>query len=178
MPSRSCRICLNVVSCPWPWFLVPMKTVALPLGANLISANSGAGPAARSIALTTARPRSAPRLRDASRREGKPATSARISARSMLFGKSPQSYVTPSAVIGESPDAQREEAPVGVERQLGLADVVARVLIGRDRLAPLALPLDGPPELARRPQHQLVLGVLPALGPEGAADVAHDDPDL
>src|SRR5207245_3223213 len=51
-------------------------------------------------------------------------------------------------------------------------------LVGQDRLAPLALPSDGPSELARRPQHQLVLGVLPALGTEGAADVAGDDPDL
>src|SRR6185503_6533300 len=32
-------------------------------------------------------------------------------------------------------------------------------------------------ELPRRPKDQPVLGILPALGAEGAADVARDDPD-
>ena len=82
---------MNVVSWPWPWFLVPMNTVALPLGAKRISANSGWAPAARSIALTTPIPRSLPRARDASRRASKPETSASFSALSMLAAKSPQS---------------------------------------------------------------------------------------
>ena len=73
--------------------------IALPPGANLISANSGAGPAAFSMALTTASPRRMPRRFEASRRAGKPATSAITSALSMLFGKSPQSYVVPSGVL-------------------------------------------------------------------------------
>jgi len=49
-----------VVSWPWPWFLVPMKMVALPLGLKRTSANSGPGEAARSMAFTTASPRSRP----------------------------------------------------------------------------------------------------------------------
>ena len=32
-----------MVSWPWPWFLVPMRRVALPLGSKRISANSGCG---------------------------------------------------------------------------------------------------------------------------------------
>ena len=91
MPSRSWRICLNVVSWPCPWFLVPMKMVALPLGMKRTSANSGPGEAARSMALTIARPRSRPRARDASRRAAKPATSASLTASSMFLAKSPQS---------------------------------------------------------------------------------------
>ena len=81
------------------------------------------------------------------------------------------------AGVGEGVDAHAQKPPVGVERELGVGDVVPRVLVGEDRLAPLARPLDGPAKLARRPQHQLVLGILPALGAEGAADVAGDDAD-
>src|SRR5207244_10912822 len=46
------------------------------------------------------------------------------------------------------------------------------------RLAPLARARDRAAQLARRPQHELVLGILPALRPEGAADVAGDHADL
>ena len=53
MPSRSFRICLNMVSWPWPWFLVPISSAAVPLGLKRISAYSGcAVPAACSMALT------------------------------------------------------------------------------------------------------------------------------
>jgi hypothetical protein len=52
------------------------------------------------------------------------------------------------------------------------------VLVGRDGVPSLALPLDGTAELPRRPEDQAVLRVLPALGPEAAADVAGDDADL
>ena len=82
------------------------------------------------------------------------------------------------ADIRERLHAQAEKAPLGVERQLREADVVAGVLVGRDRVAALARPLDGTVELARRPQHEPVLRVLPALGPEGAAHVARDHADL
>ena len=82
---------MNVVSWPWPWFLVPMNRVALPLGAKRISANSGCGPAARSMALTmreaaelaarAARPRGG-------RESGDVGELQRVS---MLFANSPQS---------------------------------------------------------------------------------------
>src|SRR5207245_9324163 len=81
------------------------------------------------------------------------------------------------ADVGERAYAEPDEPAVGVERQLGVGNVVARVLVGGNRLAPLAHPLDRAAELARGPQHQAVLGVLPALGPERAADVAGDDAD-
>ena len=75
-------------------------------------------------------------------------------------------------------DAEGEEAPPDIQGQLRLAHVVARVLVGRDRLAALARPLDGAAELSGRPQDEAVLRVLPALGPEAAPDVAGDDADL
>ena len=90
-PSRSWRICLNVVSCPWPWFLLPMNRVALPLGEKRISANSGCGPAACSIEFAMPSPRSLPRCFAASRRAAKPATSAAFSASSMIGSNSPLS---------------------------------------------------------------------------------------
>ena len=70
-----------------------------------------------------------------------------------------------------------EEPALGVERQLGVGDVVAGVLVGEDRLAALADPLDRPAQLLRGEQHEPVLGVLPALGAEAAADIAGDHPD-
>ena len=80
--------------------------------------------------------------------------------------------------VGERLHAQGEEAALGVEGQLGVAHVVARVLVGGDRLPALALPLDRPADLARGPEHEPVLGVLPALGAERPAHVARDHPDL
>jgi hypothetical protein len=47
--------------------------------------------------------------------------------------------------IGERLDAQAEELAVLVERQLGVGDVVARVLVGLDALAALTGPFDRPP---------------------------------
>ncbi len=81
------------------------------------------------------------------------------------------------ADIGEGLDPQPEEFPAGVERQLGFADVVAGMLVRLDRLAALALPFDRPAQPLRGEQHEPVLGVLPALGAEPAADIAGDDPD-
>ena len=81
------------------------------------------------------------------------------------------------AHVGQRLHAQGQEVAVRVQRQLGVGDVVARVLVGRNGLAALARPFHRAAELARRPQHQPVLGVLPALGAEGAADVAHDHAD-
>ena len=82
------------------------------------------------------------------------------------------------AQIGDGAHAQGEEASLGVEGQLRVADVVAGMLVGRNGLVTLAGPLHGAPELARGPQDEPVLGILPALGPEPAPDVARDDADL
>ena len=81
------------------------------------------------------------------------------------------------ADIGQRLDPEAEEFAVLVERQLGVADIVAGVLVGLDRLAALAGPFDRPAQFLRRQQHQPVLGILPALGAEPAADIAGDDPD-
>ena len=81
------------------------------------------------------------------------------------------------ADVGQRRHAQRQELAVGIQRQLGVGHVVARVLVGGNRLAPLAPPLHGAAELARGPQDEAMLGILPALGAEGAADVAHDHAD-
>src|SRR5438067_12091342 len=52
------------------------------------------------------------------------------------------------------------------------------MLVGLDRLAALAGPFDWPAQFLRREQHQPMLGILPALGAEPAADIAGNDPDL
>src|SRR5262249_26945194 len=77
--------------------------------------------------------------------------------------------------IGNRAQPQRLELAVGIERQLDLGDDVARMLVGEQRLAPLAGPFDGAPELARGPQHEAVLRILPALGTAAAAAVAAAD---
>ena len=55
--------------------------------------------------------------------------------------------------------AQREEAAVGVERELGSRDQVARMLIAQKRLGALAGPLDGAAQAPRRPGDERELGV-------------------
>src|SRR5215468_6716561 len=52
------------------------------------------------------------------------------------------------------------------------------MLVGLDGLAAFAGPFDWTAQFLRRKQYQPVLGVLPALGAEPAADIAGDDPDL
>ena len=73
--------------------------------------------------------------------------------------------------------AQGQKPAVGVERELRLADPVARVLVGEDRLAPLARPLHRPADPARRPEDEAVLRVLRPLRAETAAHVADDHAD-
>ena len=72
--------------------------------------------------------------------------------------------------------AQAEEAAADVERQLGLADEVATLVIGEHRLPPVARPLHGPAQPASRPRHQRVLGVAAVAGAVVTADVARDHP--
>ena len=68
--------------------------------------------------------------------------------------------------------------PVPVERQLGLADMVAIVVVAQHALAALGDPFDRPPDLARGPQCQRVFGVVPAFHAKAAADLAGDDSQL
>ena len=81
------------------------------------------------------------------------------------------------ADVGQRLDAQAKNTAVGVQSELGVADVVARMFIRQDGLAALAGPLDRASELSRCPWHQAVLGVLPTLGAETAADVVGDHAD-
>ena len=91
IPSRPETICLYMVSCPWPWDLVPMRTSAVPDGLNRISQNSRPGPAACSMELAIPSPRSLPRDLASARRASNPSMSARSRSLSMLAAKSPQS---------------------------------------------------------------------------------------
>ena len=80
--------------------------------------------------------------------------------------------------IGQRLHPEAEEFAVLVKGQLGVADIVAGVLVGLDRLAALASPFDRPAQFLRRDQHEPMLRVLPALCAEPAADIAGNDADL
>ncbi len=80
-----------MVSWPWPWVTLPENSVTAPDLSNRISAPSKPCAAARSMVLDMPSPRSLPRLRASLRRFSKPATSASLSAMSMLFSNSPLS---------------------------------------------------------------------------------------
>ena len=73
--------------------------------------------------------------------------------------------------------AQREEAAVGVERQLGVGDEVAGLVVGQHRLAPVARPLHRAAETPSRPRHQRLFRIAAVAGAVVAADVARDDAD-
>ena len=81
------------------------------------------------------------------------------------------------ADVGQRSHAQPQDAPVGVEGDLGIADVVAGVFVGQHGFAALAGPFHGPAQLARRPGNQAVFRVLPALGAKAAAHVIGDHAD-
>jgi hypothetical protein len=67
---------------------------------------------------------------------------------------------------------KREEGAVGVERQLGVHREVAALVVGEERLAPLARPLHGPAEAPRRPGDQRELRIAAIAGPEVSPHVA------
>src|SRR5207253_4636817 len=79
---------------------------------------------------------------------------------------------------GQRLNPKAEEFAVLVERQLGVADIVASVLVGLNGFTAFTRPFDRPAQFLRREQYQPMLGILPALGAEPAADIAGDDPDL
>ena len=67
---------------------------------------------------------------------------------------------------------QTEKTAVGIERQLGLGDVVAGLGVAEKRLGARARPFDRPPSELRGEQHQRHLVVDRRLHAEAAADVA------
>src|SRR5438046_1576781 len=87
-------------------------------------------------------------------------------------------FWSPGANRPSQANPEAEEFALLVKRQLGVADIVAGVLVGLDRLAALAGPFDWPAQFLRREQHQPMLRILPALGAEPAADITGNDPDL
>ena len=66
--------------------------------------------------------------------------------------------------------------PVGIHRQLALADGAARVVRGDLVLAPRGHPLDGPAEPAGQPAEQHLFAVRAGLDAEAAADIGRDHP--
>ncbi len=79
------------------------------------------------------------------------------------------------AVVG---DADGEEMPLGVERQLGRRLVVAAVGVGDEALRALVGPFDRPAEIARGVEEAGVFGIGPRLHPEGAAHIAGEHAHL
>src|SRR5215831_10902569 len=83
-----------------------------------------------------------------------------------------------AAEIGDGLDPQPEKLAVGVEPELGLGDVIAAVSVRHESFAPLADPLDRPPDLAAGPGHNGLFGVVELLHAESAADIGGDHPQL
>ncbi len=76
---------------------------------------------------------------------------------------------------GEHAHAQREEASLGVERELGIGDGVARLLVGDECLRARRHPMHRTPDALRRDQQRGVFGIGRRLHAEAAADVIGDD---
>ena len=71
---------------------------------------------------------------------------------------------------------QREETAAGVERELGMGEVIARLVVGQKALRPRRHPAHRAEEPPRRPDHERLLGIELALVAEAAADVGRDHP--
>ena len=82
------------------------------------------------------------------------------------------------ADIRQRPDAQAEDFSVVVERERGLGNVVARLLVGEQALAALTNPFHRPSEQPGGDYGHDVLVVQGTLHAKAAADVLGDDADL
>ena len=84
-----------------------------------------------------------------------------------------------AAEVGQGLDPEARDLAVARARDLEVGDVVAAVDRALVVLAPALDPLDRPAaERLAGEQHHRVVGVAEDLGPEGAADVRADAPDL
>ncbi len=82
------------------------------------------------------------------------------------------------ADVREVAHREGEEAAVRVERELGLGDVVAAMLVGLQTFAALGNPFHRPADEARRERSEHVFRIEPALHAEAAADILGDDAEL
>ena len=79
------------------------------------------------------------------------------------------------AEVGHRIHAQREHAPLCIERQFQRGVLVACLRVRYEGLAALGTPLHWPTQLARGQGTQNLLGIEIELRPEAAADIARDD---
>ena len=82
------------------------------------------------------------------------------------------------AEIGDRGDAECEERPVLVQRELGGRDVVARLVVGHEALGAVAGPLHGSAQLLRRVEAKDVLAIGAGSHAERAAHVVADHAQL
>ena len=80
------------------------------------------------------------------------------------------------AKIGVCLHLEGEKFTLAAEREFHIADIVARVIVGDEALAPLAAPFHGPADPLRRPGNQRNFGIDRALHAKRAAHVHADDP--
>ena len=79
------------------------------------------------------------------------------------------------ADIGERAHPQGQKAALPVERELGLADIVAAMLVGQDRLAALGHPFHRPAGEPGGERGQRIFRIERALHAEAAAHIVGDD---
>ena len=82
------------------------------------------------------------------------------------------------AEIGDRVGAQARDLAAGVERELGVGDVIAAVRVGEERFGALRRPLDRTVDLLGRPGADGLLGVDEDLRAESAADIGRNDAEL
>jgi hypothetical protein len=76
------------------------------------------------------------------------------------------------AGVADNRAAHREEAAFFVERQFGLDDLIAALIIAEERFGALARPLDRAAEALGGPHHQPEFRKERVAGAEIAADIA------
>ena len=74
--------------------------------------------------------------------------------------------------------ADREKLSVGVERKLGVDELIAGVIVEQQAFAARRRPFDRPAAALRGPQHQHVVGIDIGLHAEAAADIRRQHSDL
>jgi hypothetical protein len=82
-----------------------------------------------------------------------------------------------SADIGDGVDAERQEASVGIKRELGDSGVVAPLIVGEKTLAAGGDPVDGTAELACRNHQRRIFRIDRRLQAEAAADIVGEHAD-